>query len=54
MTINYTDKITQRFFNPQHVGSLEDTQDTGIGEVGSLACGDIIKLFIKVQKQYYS
>jgi NifU-like protein len=44
----YTDKVKEHFLNPKNVGTLDDAN--GVGEVGSLACGDALKLFIKVDK----
>ena len=42
----YTDKVQQHFLNPHNVGELE--KPSGTGDVGSLACGDALKLTIKV------
>ncbi|MEN8198643.1 MAG: Fe-S cluster assembly protein NifU [Thermodesulfobacteriota bacterium] len=42
----YTDKVQEHFLNPQNVGEIENP--SGIGDVGSLACGDALKLTLKV------
>ncbi|WP_462326339.1 Fe-S cluster assembly protein NifU [Desulfobaculum sp.] len=42
----YTDKVKEFFLEPKNVGALEDAN--AIGEVGSLACGDALKLFLKI------
>ncbi len=42
----YTDKVKDHFLNPRNVGEIENPD--GIGEVGSLACGDALKLTFKV------
>jgi len=43
----YSDKVMQHFSNPQNVGELEDAN--GIGEVGNSKCGDIMKIFMKIE-----
>ncbi len=42
----YTDKVKDHFLNPRNVGEIEDPD--GVGEVGSLACGDALKLTFKL------
>jgi NifU-like protein len=44
----YTDKVRDYFFNPRNVGEILDAD--GVGEVGSLACGDALKLTFKLGK----
>ena len=44
----YTDKVKDHFFNPKNVGEIENPD--GIGEVGSLACGDALRLTFKLDK----
>lgn len=45
----YTDKVREHFINPRNVGEIPDA--TCVGEVGSLACGDALKLFLKLDEQ---
>jgi len=45
----YTDKLKDHFFNPRNVGEIEDAD--GTGEVGSLACGDALRLTFKLDKK---
>ncbi|KAF1076791.1 Fe-S cluster assembly protein NifU [Halodesulfovibrio sp. MK-HDV] len=42
----YTDKVREHFLNPKNVGEMTDA--SAVGEVGSLACGDALKLFLKI------
>lgn len=42
----YTDKVKEHFINPRNVGEIQNPD--GVGEVGSLSCGDALKLTIKV------
>ena len=43
----YTDRVKELFLNPKHAGEIGDA--SGIGEVGNPACGDIMRVFIKVE-----
>lgn len=42
----YSEKVMDHFANPRNVGEIEDAD--GIGEVGNAKCGDIMKMYIKV------
>ncbi|RJP37253.1 MAG: Fe-S cluster assembly protein NifU [Desulfobacteraceae bacterium] len=42
----YTDKVKDHFLNPRNVGEIKNPD--GVGEVGSMACGDALKLFFKL------
>ena len=45
----YSDKVVEHYENPRNVGSFEKGDDTvGTGMVGAPACGDVMKLQIKV------
>ena len=45
----YSDKVIDHYENPRNVGSFpKDDQDVGTGMVGAPACGDVMKLQIKV------
>ena len=43
----YNETVMEHFTNPRNVGEIEDAD--GIGEVGSPQCGDIMKIFLKVE-----
>lgn len=44
----YSEKVLDHFANPRNVGEITDAD--GIGEVGNAKCGDIMKMYIKVDK----
>ena len=43
---DYTDKVREHFLNPRNVGTIDNAD--GVGEVGSLACGDALTLYFKL------
>ncbi|MBE9485875.1 MAG: Fe-S cluster assembly scaffold protein NifU [Desulfuromonadales bacterium] len=43
----YTDKVMDHFSNPRNVGEIENAN--GVGEVGNASCGDIMKIYLKVE-----
>lgn len=43
----YSDKVLEHFANPHNVGEIPDAN--GIGEVGNAKCGDIMKMYLKIQ-----
>ncbi len=45
----YTDKVKDHFLNPRNVGEIEEPD--GIGEEGSIACGDALKLTFKLDEK---
>ncbi len=45
----YTEKVKEHFMNPRNVGEIENPD--GFGEVGSLACGDALRLTFKLDQE---
>ncbi len=48
----YSEKVMDHFRNPRNVGSIENAD--GIGEVGNAKCGDIMKIYLKVDHDVVS
>ena len=47
----YSEQVLDHYENPRNVGTLDkDADDVGTGMVGAPACGDVLKLMIKVDK----
>ncbi len=46
--VNYSKKVLAHFSKPHNLGMIKNP--SGVGEVGNLACGDVMKLYIKVEK----
>jgi len=45
----YSDKVLDHYQNPRNVGKWEESEDIGTGMVGAPACGDVMRLQIKVK-----
>jgi len=43
----YSEKVMDHFLNPRNVGEIPDA--SGIGTVGNVICGDIMKMFLKIE-----
>ena len=43
----YSEKVMDHFMNPRNVGEIENAD--GVGEVGNPQCGDIMKIFLKIE-----
>ena len=48
----YSEKVMDHFQNPRNLGKMEDAD--GVGEVGNAKCGDIMKIYIKVDDDVIS
>jgi nitrogen fixation NifU-like protein len=43
----YSEKVMDHFTNPRNVGEIENAD--GVGQVGNLKCGDIMKVYLKIE-----
>ncbi len=43
----YSDKVMDHFMHPRNMGEIEDP--SGVGEVGNPACGDVMRLYLKIE-----
>ncbi len=43
----YSEKVMDHFMNPRNVGEIEDAD--GVGQVGNAKCGDIMKMYLKIE-----
>ncbi len=43
----YSEKVMDHFRNPRNVGKIDDAD--GVGEVGNAKCGDIMKIYLKIE-----
>lgn len=43
----YSEKVMDHFRNPRNIGSIENPN--GVGEVGNAVCGDIMKIYLKIE-----
>ena len=48
----YSEKVMNHFRNPRNVGSIENAD--GVGEVGNAKCGDIMKIYLKIDDDVVS
>ena len=47
MAMNYSPKVMDHFMNPRNVGEIEDA--SAVGEVGNAVCGDIMRIYLKIE-----
>ncbi|MCL1987398.1 MAG: Fe-S cluster assembly scaffold protein NifU [Firmicutes bacterium] len=45
--MEYTEQVMDHFANPRNVGTIEDA--SGVGTVGNAQCGDIMKVYLKIE-----
>ena len=47
MAMNYSPKVMDHFMNPRNVGEIPDA--SAVGEVGNAVCGDIMRIYLKIE-----
>ena len=47
--MEYSKKVMEHFANPHNVGVIEDAN--GVGEIGNAKCGDIMKMYLKIEDE---
>ena len=45
----YSEKVMEHFVNPRNVGAIENAD--GVGEVGNAKCGDIMRVYLKIEEE---
>ena len=45
--MEYSEKVMDHFMNPRNVGEIDDA--SGVGTVGNAKCGDIMKVYLKIE-----
>ncbi len=45
----YTEQVMEHFTNPRNVGVIENAD--GVGEVGNVKCGDIMKIYLRIEDE---
>ena len=50
--MQYSEKVLDHFTHPRNVGEIEDAN--GVGEVGNAKCGDIMKIYLKIDNDVIS
>jgi len=47
--MEYSEKVMEHFMNPRNVGEMENP--SGVGTVGNASCGDIMRVFLKIENE---
>ena len=52
MAMAYSEKVRDHFAHPRNVGKMDNAD--GVGEVGNAVCGDIMKIYLKIEAVSYT